>query len=206
MIPEHHASVAKRWLFLPFAIFLGLATCNGLLHGANGQGLKTNVNETGVRHALIAAIEADKHPAISKEDPETSTATVDVLLRILNYATDYRFVGVVDGKFPSFDPAKGAEAQEVWIDERCHQYRGLPRIWVLGINGRITRNETVFDVVARPRHVGELVPKDEIIMHKDRNTELDDPNQSLVTVATTTASRLNVRLTVKSTRCRLNKN
>jgi hypothetical protein len=194
----------KRWAFLPLLMPVGLALCIGQSHGVNGQGLNTNTNETGVRHALIAAIEADQDAATAKRDVKARNATVDIELRILNYASDYRFYGVVDGKFSDFDPGSGSEAQQIWADQRCHQYRGLPRIWVLAINGRITRGETVLDIAARPRHVGELVPKDEIVTQKDRNVELNDPNQSVVTLARTTESRLSVKLTLKSTKCRLN--
>jgi hypothetical protein len=195
--------VTKRWA-LPLLMIVGLALCVAQSHDANGQGLSTNTNQIGVRHAIIATIEADQDAVAAKGDAEAANASVDIQVRILNYAPDYRFLGVVDGKFSGFDPSEGAPAQQIWADRRCHQYRGLPRIWVLAINGRITRGETVFDVAALPRHVGELVPKDEIVMRKDRNVGVDDPNQSLVTLATTTASRLSVKLALKSAKCRLN--
>src|SRR5579862_1896000 len=186
-------------------MLLGLALCIGQSHGVNGQGLNTNITGTGVRHAIIAAVAADQDTAAAKRDGEARNATVDIMVRVLDYATDYRFYGVVDGKFSDFDPDSGAKAQEIWADQKCHQYRGLPRIWVLAVNGRITRGDTVFDIAARPRHVGELVPKDEVITQKDRNeVELDDPDQSVVTLARTTESRLTVKLTLKSTTCRLN--
>ena len=187
-------------------MLVGLALCIGQSHGVSGQGLNTNIktNETGVRHAIIAAVEADRDATAAKRDVEARNATVDILVRVLDYAPDYRFYGVVDGKFSDFDPGSGAKAQEIWADQKCHQYRGLPRIWVLAINGRITRSETAFDIAARPRHVGELVPKDEVVTQKDRDVERDDPNQSVVTLASTTESRLSVKLILKSTKCRLN--
>jgi hypothetical protein len=187
-------------------MLVGLALCMGQSHGVSGQGLNTNPKtiETGVRHAIIAAVEADQDTTAAKRDAEARNATVDIVVRVLDYALDYRFYGVVDGKFSDFDPDSGAEAQEIWADQRCHQYRGLPRIWVLAINGKITRGDTVFDIAAQPRHVGQTVPKDELVTQKDRNEERDDPNQSVVTLATTTESRLRVKLTLKSTKCRLN--
>jgi hypothetical protein len=204
-MPGRHEAVPKRSAVLPLSMLVGLALCIGQSHGVSGQGLNTTTNATGVRHAIIAAVEADQDTAAAKRDGEARNATVDILVRVLDYAPDYRFYGVVDGKFSDFDPGSGAKAQEIWADQKCHQYRGLPRIWVLAINGRITRGETVFDIAAQPRHVGELVPKDEVVTQKDRNdVERDDPNQSVVTLARTTESRLNVKLTLTSTNCRLN--
>ena len=196
--------MTKRWAILPLSMLVGLALWIGQSHGVSGQSLKPNTNETGVRHAIIATIEADQDTVAAKRGVEARSAAVDIMVRVLDYASDYRFYGVVDGKFSNFDPSSGAEAQEIWADRICHQYRGLPRIWVLAINGRITRGETVFDIAARPRHVGELVPKDEVVTQKDRDVERDDPNQSVVTFARTTESRLSVKLTLKSTKCRLN--
>jgi hypothetical protein len=195
--------VTKRCDFLPLSILVGLALCIGQSCGANGQGLSANVKEAGVRHALMAAIEADRDAVAAQGNAEASNGSIDILVRILNYAPDYRYFGVVDGKFSRFDPREGAPAQQIWADQRCHQYRGLPKIWVLAINGRIIRGNTAFDVAARPRHIGELVPQDEIVVKRDPNVELDDPNQSLVTLATTTATRLRVALTLKSVKCRL---
>lgn len=196
--------MTKRSAVLPLSMLVGLAVCIGQSHGVSGQGLYTNTNETGVRHAIIAAVEADRDATTAaKRDVEARNASVDILVRVLDYAPDYRFYGVVDGKFSDFDPGSGAKALEIWADQKCHQYRGLPRIWVLAINGRSTRGETAFDIAARPRHVGELVPKDEVVTQKDRNVERDDPNQSVVTLARTTESRLSVKLTLKSTKCRL---
>ena len=130
-------------------------------------------------------------------------ATIDVMMRVLNYASDYRFYGVVDGKFSDFDPASGAQEREIWADTKCHQSRGLPKIWVLAINGKITRGDKVFDIAARPRQVGVSVPKDEVVTQRDRNVELNDPNQDLVTLARTTESQLSVKLNLKSVKCRL---
>ena len=191
----------KSWGPLHLSLLAGVALCFGQSRGVNGEGL--NTNEVGVRHAIIADIEADQDPAVARQDAKAGDASLDILVRILDYASDSRFFGVVDGKFPSFDLGKGAEAQ-IWADTKCHQNRGFPKIWVLAINGRITRGETVFDIAARPRHVGELLPKDEVVTQRDPLVELNDPNQNLVTLARTTDSRISVKLTLKSTKCRLN--
>jgi hypothetical protein len=204
IMPGPDQSVTKRRAFLPFSMLVGLALCVGRSHDAVGEGLGANTNGIGIRHAIIASIEADQDAASAKGDVEARSATVDILVRVLNYASDYRFYGVVDGKFAGFDPGQGAAAREIWADQKCHENRGFPRIWVLAINGRITQGATSIDIAARPRHVGELVPNDEIVIQKDRKMEFVDPNQNLVTLARTTASRLSVELTLRSTKCRIN--
>jgi hypothetical protein len=203
-------------------VLVFLALCIGRPHDANGQGRNVNADEAGVRHALTAAVEADsdagadmggiEQPGNAQElgvttkertaTAEAPRATIHVLLRILDYAPDSRFYGVVDGGFPDFDPGKGAPAREIWADRKCHRHRGFPRIWVSAINGRITRGKTVFDVAARPRHIGEWLPIDEIVMQKDPQTNPGNPAQRLVMQARTTQSRVNVTLTLTSTKCR----
>ncbi len=191
---------------LSWSVLAGLALCIGQLHSVRGQGLNTNINQTGVRHAIIASVEPtkDQDSAAVKQDVVSRNATIDIKIRVLSYASDYRFYGVVDSKFSDFDPDSGAAAQEIWAEQKCHQDRGLPKIWVLAINGKITRGEKAFDIAARPRQVGVSVPEDEIVTQRDRNVVgLTDPNQNLVTVAKTTESLLSVKLNLKSAKCRL---
>lgn len=203
-MPGLHQPVTTRQAFLPLVMLVGLTLCICRSQDANGQGLNAKTNEIGVRHTIIAAVEANRDAASAKGDGEALNATVDILVRILNYAPDYRFYGVVDGKFSDFDPSKGTAAREIWADRKCHQNRGLPIIWVLAINGRVTRDDASVDIAARRRHIGEWLPSDEIVMQKPRSLRLSDPNQSLAMLARTTQSRLSVRLTLNSTKCRLN--
>lgn len=188
----------KRWPVFPFAMLLGVGLGFGQSQSAVGQGLK--VIQTGVRHRIVATVEADHDAEAEKRDTNPRNATLDIAVRIMDYAPDFRFFGVIDGKFSDFDPASGAPAQEIWADRACHQNRGLPKIWVLAIDGKITRGENAVDIAARPRHVGEAVPKDEVVAQRDR--ELSDPNQNLVTLARTTDSRLAVKLSLMSATCR----
>ncbi len=185
-------------------MILGLGLSFGPWHDASSQTL--NSNGTGVRHAIVATVEADQDNEAEKRGAEPRIVNLDVTIRIVDYANDSRFFGVVDGKFPDFDRNRGAQPQQIWADRKCHQNRGLPRIWVLAIDGKITegeKGEKVFDIAARPRQVGVSVPQDEIVTQRDRHVELNDPNRDLLTLAKTTESRLNVRLDLKSVVCPL---
>jgi len=175
--------------------------CVGLL--PDSQAFAATANTIGVRHTITAAVEPESGAASGTENSKHDNATINILVRILNYAPDLRFYGVVDGEFSGFDPSKGAAAQEIWADRKCHINRGFPKIWVLAINGRITKGETVSDVAARPRQIGKWVPADEIVMQKDPKKDVGDPNQIAVTYARTAQSRLSVKLTLMSSKCSL---
>jgi hypothetical protein len=62
-------------------MLVGLALCIGQSHGVSSQGLNI-----GVRHAIIAAVEADRDPTEAKRDVEARSATVDIQVRVLDYA------------------------------------------------------------------------------------------------------------------------
>jgi hypothetical protein len=168
---------------------------------AHGQAIDATEDKFGVRHAIIAALELDPAVLTEKSSLEPLTASVIVSVRILDYARDARFYGVVNIIFSEFNPSMGPATQEVWADRKCHQNRGLPQIWVLAIDGKIAQGETISNISARPRHIGVWLPNDEIVMQKDPKMDLSDPNQSLVKRAKTTQSRVSVKLTLNSTRC-----
>jgi hypothetical protein len=167
----------------------------------NGPILSASANEIGVRHAIFGEVEPNRDGASANAEGEALHATVDISVRVLDYSRDYRFYGVVDGKFSDFDLGEGAAAQEIWADPACHQNRGPPTIWVLAIDGRITQGKTSSEIAARPRHIGEWLPADEIVMQRDRQAGLNNPNQSLFMLARTSQSHLSVKLILRSESC-----
>jgi hypothetical protein len=184
----------------------GSLLCGGLLQDANGQIADVMTDGFGVRHSIFAAVELNRNAGFGNEDAGKSVATVHISVRILDYASDSRFYGVVNGDFSEFDPVAGVAAQEIWADHKCHQNRGLPTISVLALNGRIRQGETTIDFAARPRHIGQPVPGDEIVMQKILEADVTDPMPHLAMRATTKRSPLSVTLTVKSIMCRLKAN
>ncbi len=183
----------------------GLTLCVTSFSDAKAQSLNEDVREAGVRHSLVASVVSDRGSASAGQDADAAKATVDVSVRVLDYAHDYRFYGVVHGKFLDFDPDKGAAAQEIWADPACHQNRGLPTIAVLAIDGQITRQQKSSDIAARPRIIGGRLPIDEIVVQRDRLAGgLSNPNQSLVMLAGTSQSHLIVKLVLKTANCRVN--
>jgi hypothetical protein len=176
-------------------------TCFSQFSNVRAQSLNGGVREMGVRHSLVASVEPDRDSISASQDGDGKKAAVDVSVRVLDYAHDYRFYGVVHGKFPDFDPREGATAQEIWADTACHQNRGLPTITVLAIDGRITRDEKSSEFAARPRVIGGRLPVDEIVLKRDSAAALSNPNQSLVTLASTSQSHVTVKLILKTADC-----
>jgi hypothetical protein len=194
-------SITTRFASLLLSLLVGFVLGIGCLIDAHGQAIDTTEDKLGVRHSIIANLELD--PAVLTEESslEPLKASVLVSVRILDYARDSRFYGVVNINFFEVNPSMGPAAQEVWADSKCHQNRGLPHIWVLAIDGKIAQGKTISNISARPRHIGVWLPNDEIVMQKDPKMDLSDPNQSLVLRAKTTQSRIGIKLTLNSTRC-----
>jgi hypothetical protein len=178
-------SARERRATLSGPLLAGLILCfTGIsqFSNARAQSLNGGVNEMGIRHSLVAAIEPDRDSVSASQDGDAKKVTVDVSVRVLDYAHDYRFYGVVHGKFPDFDPRLGATAQEIWADPACHQNRGLPTMTVIG--GRL--------------------PVDEIVLKRDSMAVPSNPNQSLVTLASTSQSHVTVKLILKTANCYVN--
>jgi hypothetical protein len=206
IMPTRNQSITPRWLSLPMSLLVGLVLGLGLLHNANGQAANATADEFGVRHAITAAIELDRDAPFAKANGGELKATMRISVRILDYASDSRFYGVVEGNFSEFDPRKGAAAKEIWADQKCHRNRGLPRIWVLTISERIAQAGTISDISARPRHIGQRLPSDEIVIQSVPKMDASDSTSNLVVRAKPKHSWLGVELILKSTVCRLNQN
>jgi hypothetical protein len=153
-----------------------------LLGAALGAG-DAAAEETGVRHELTASVAAGS-PASGAGEPAGVTVTV----RIVDIAPDSRFAALVSTDFAAPGP------RVIWADAKCHRDRGWPRVWLLAVDGPA--------ISARPRHIGQRIPDDEIIVQK----QLDGPGEPVTTLAMaarTTRSRLGVRLTLTLRPCRL---
>jgi hypothetical protein len=115
MMPTPNQSITTHWASLPRSMLLSLALCISLLQDANCQALNATADEIGVRHAIIAVIEADPDLASANANNGELKATVRISVRILDYAPDSRFYGVVDGNFQTLIPAKGLPRNGVAI-------------------------------------------------------------------------------------------
>ena len=186
-----------------FSLLVGSVLGIGCSLDAHGQAIDVTGDKIGVRHSIIAGLELDPAVITAKSSLEPLKASVLVSVRILDYALDARFYGIVNINFFEVNPSMGPALQEVWADHQCHQSRGWPHIWVLAIDGKIAQGETISNISARPRHIGVWLPNDEIVMQKVAIMNLSNPNQSLIIRAKTTQSRVSVKLTINSIRCSL---
>ena len=183
------------------SLLVGFVLGIGCSLEAHSQAIDATENKFGVRHSITAALELDPAVIAAKSSLESLKVSVVVSVRILDYANDARFYGLVNINFFEINPSMEPAAQEVWADNKCHQNRGLPHIWVLAIDGKIAQGTTISNIAARPRHIGVWLPNDEIVMQKDPKIDLSNPNQSLILRAKTTQSRIGIKLTLNSTKC-----
>jgi hypothetical protein len=207
IIPAREQSVRERRATLSGPLLVGLILylpCFSQMSNVRAQSLNEGVREVGVRHSLVASIEPDRDSVSTGQEGQANKATADVSVRVLDYAHDYRFYGVVHGKFSDFNPHVGAAAQEIWADPACHQNRGLPTITVLAIDGQITQDGKSSEFAARPRYIGGRLPVDEIVLKRDNPAAHGNPNQSFVMLASTSQSHVIVKLILKTANCSVN--
>jgi hypothetical protein len=159
-----------------------------------------------VRHTLKAALGfAPDTPDDRRHDGDGPVLTLKV--RISDHAPDSDFFGVIQTQFKG--AAFGAAPKAIWADNGCHHDRGLPKITVIGISGKIPARKTdaqgPIDVSAVPRHIGKLVPEDEIVVQRivpEAGQNLGSSGSpGLSLEAQTKMSRLKADLQLIVTRC-----
>jgi hypothetical protein len=92
---------------------------------------------------------------------------------------------------------------KLWEEDVCHQRRGLPKVTATQLGGHFADGEGRIEISALNRHIGLLVPPDELTP----GIKLDPGSDSLGAFyafrAQTRNSRLNVDLKIYSIDCPL---
>jgi hypothetical protein len=162
----------------------------------------------GVKHALYLSVKSDD-PDLQTSDSasapndqaskiqgskETPKATLRVVVRLSDHSQETNFFGDVPVSIANFDLAKGSPEQQVWQDDRCHHERGFPRTLLMAVDGVIAQGSDKQAVEARPRHIGEPIPWDEIMMASSLRFSADDRGPFIETLTKTKQSHLSVAL------------
>ncbi len=164
----------------------------------------------GVRHILKGSLSFDTGgvPGNSlrkstKDLPARKGAAADIQIdvRISDHAPNADFYGVVKTKFSNVREGQPAAEQTIWEAAKCHYDRGLPKISVLAIHGEITDGDTSTRVMALPRHIGKLMPDDEIVVSRQVPFGLNRDGAELLMRAATKASGLMVMLRLVTKHC-----
>jgi hypothetical protein len=145
---------------LPAALF-GFAALGAAALGGAALAQPAPVDRAGVTHLVTATVvSGTAAPADPNDDRRISG--LRITLRISDHARETQFFGEVPVSVPEFAASHGSPEQKVWEDARCHQKRGFPKATVAAIEGAVEGGETHVAISARARHIGVMVPADEV--------------------------------------------
>lgn len=163
--------------------------------------------DPGVRHRIDVTISAEPDaPILSRL--KGAKGELSFTVRLSANSRESRFFGMLRPSFPDivvpYGPGRPlVEQTKLWEEEICHQRRGLPKVTVTQLGGHFAEGEGRIEISALNRHIGLLVPPDELTL----GTKLDPGRDSLGAFyalrAQTRNSRLNVDLKIYSIDCPL---
>jgi len=150
----------------------------------------------GVRHSVEVSIAAES------DNEAPVRGSLGLSMHIASFTKQADFSKTLTVIFENADLG-GGSPQKVWEEPSCHERRGYPRIWLDELRGTVTRGGEKIDVVAIPRHLGQLLPKDELRVGQPVSANGDDFHQERVYRSRTVGSRLMVDVKLTSIACRL---
>jgi hypothetical protein len=173
-----------------------------LLGKAAGQ-----TRQLGLRHRIDVVVSAEPDAPILQH-LRGAKGELSFTVRLSANSNESKFFGMLRPSFPDIVVPDGAGKQlvqqtKLWEEEICHQRRGLPKVTVTQLAGHFAEGDGRIEISAINRHIGLLVPPDELTP----GIKLDPGSDSLGTFyafrAQTRNSRLNVDLRIYSIDCLL---
>ena len=155
-----------------------------------------------VRHVLKASLRFEANSPFAKAKDGQLQARLRVSVRISDHAPDADFFGVVAVDFTEADLLQPMPEKTIWQAGNCHLDRGWPKITVTGIEGTVSDGQAKTSIAAIPRHIGKLMPADEIVVAK-RLPRANGIFDGLEIRAETKATRLVLDLQLTAVRCKL---
>ena len=147
-------------------VFLVAVPSNGPTNAQDNR----SATSRGVRHVLKVSLVLPDKSVPLKEPTSKPEMKLRMSVRISDHAPDADFFGVVTADFTGSDLLPPGGEKTVWQARKCHQDRGWPKVTVVGIEGEIFDGQMTAKVSAVPRHIGKLMPADEIIVTKRSST------------------------------------
>lgn len=177
-------------------VALGLAPVGKAL-GAEG--------EIGVRHRIDVVVSAEPDaPILSRL--KGAKGELSFTVRLSANSKESKFFGMLRPSFPDIVVPDGSgkpliQQTKLWEEDVCHQRRGLPKVTVTHLGGHFAEGEGRIEISAINRHIGVLVPPDELTP----GIKLDPGSDSFGLFygfrAQTRNSRLNVDLKIYPIDC-----
>ena len=179
---------------VPFAV--GFAPL-GKAFGAAG--------ELGVRHRIDVVVSAEPDAPIFQH-LKGAKGQLTFTVRLSANSRESKFFGMLHPSFPDITVPDSSgkplvQQTKLWEEEVCHQRRGLPKVTVTQLSGHFGEGEGRIEISAVNRHIGLLVPPDELTPGIKLDQGSDDLGLFYAFRAQTRNSRLNVDLKIYPIDC-----
>jgi len=156
--------------------------------------------ELGVRHRIDVVVSAEPDAPIFQH-LKGAKGDLAFTVRLSANSKESRFFGLLHPSFLDITvPDKAdkllVQQTKLWEEEVCHQRRGLPKVTVTQLGGHFGAGEGRIEISAIVRHIGLLVPPDELTPGIKLDQGSDDLGVFYAFRAQTRNSRLNVDLKI----------
>jgi len=192
----------RRQAFRCFLAFSVVLVGSAPFEGAFGA-----AGELGVRHRIDVVVSAEPDAAILSR-LRGAKGELSFTVRLSANSNESKFFGMLHPSFPEIVVPDQADKPlvlqtKLWEEEVCHQRRGLPKVTVTKLEGRFGEGEGRIEISAIVRHIGLLVPPDELTPGIKLAQGSDNLGLFYAFRAQTRNSRLNVDLKIYPIDCAL---
>jgi hypothetical protein len=161
--------------------------------------------ELGVRHRIDVLVSAEPDAPIFQR-LRGAKGELSFTVRLSANSKESRFFGMLHPSFPDIVVPDRADKPlawqtRLWEEEVCHQRRGLPKVTVTQLAGHFGEGEGRIEVSGTNRHIGLLVPPDELTPGIKLEPGNDNLGLFYAFRAQTRTSRLNVDLKIYPIDC-----
>lgn len=161
--------------------------------------------ELGVRHRIDVMVSAEPDAPIFQR-LRGARGELSFTVRLSANSKESKFFGMLRPSFPDIvvpdAPGKPVVQQtKLWEEDVCHQRRGLPKVTVTQLGGHFAEGEGRIEISAINRHIGLLVPPDELTPGIKLDQGSDSFGVFYAFRAQTRNSRLNVDLKIYPIDC-----
>ena len=161
--------------------------------------------ELGVRHRIDVVVSAEPDAPIFLH-LKGARGDLSFTVRLSANSKESKFFGMLHPSFPDIAVPDAAgkplvPQTKLWEEEVCHQRRGLPKVTVTQLGGQFGEGEGRIEISAIVRHIGLLVPPDELTPGIKLGQGSDDLGLFYAFRAQTRNTRLNVDLKIYPIDC-----
>ena len=161
--------------------------------------------ELGIRHRIDVVVSAEPDAPIFQH-LQSAKGQLTFTVRLSANSKESKFFGMLHPSFPDITVPDSSgkplvQQTKLWEEEVCHQRRGLPKVTVTQLSGHFGEGEGRIEISAINRHIGLLVPPDELTPGIKLDQGSDDLGLFYAFRAQTRNSRLNVDLKIYPMDC-----